>query len=206
VFHLYQTEFTPDAISSPSSVAVSKINLSSSLPGMILQKVRRASFLFMCLGLVAVGMLLGAGWAEKGRTKEEDLILINSIKFRELLSLIHTDYIDKTDTDSLADAALETIVEELDPHSSYISKKDVFAGSVQLESNFEGIGAEFQFIDDTIWVSSVMKASPSEKAGLKAGDKILFVDIISTRASICASRLKGTCTHMVSPSKSALKA
>jgi len=124
-------------------------------------------------------MLLGAGWAGKGRSKEEDLILINSIKFRELLSLIHSDYIDKTDTDSLADAALESIVEELDPHSSYIPRKDVFAGSVQLESNFEGIGAEFQFIDDTIWVSSVLKGSPSEKAGLKPGDKILFVNRIA---------------------------
>ena len=146
---------------------------------MILRKVQRASFLLMCLCLIGVGMMLGAGWAGKGRTKEEDLILINSIKFRELLSLIHSDYIDKTDTDSLADAALESIVEELDPHSSYIPKKDVFAGSVQLESNFEGIGAEFQFIDDTIWVSSVMKGSPSEKAGLKAGDKILFVNRIA---------------------------
>ncbi len=78
---------------------------------MILQKVQSASFLLICLCLVGVGMMLGAGWAGKGRTKEEDLILINSIKFRELLSLIHSDYIDKTDTDSLADAALESIVE-----------------------------------------------------------------------------------------------
>jgi len=129
--------------------------------------------------LLATGMLLGAGWASKGRSKEEDLILINSIKFRELLSLIHSDYIDLTDTDSLADAALESIVEELDPHSSYIPKKDVFAGSVQLESNFEGIGAEFQFIDDTVWVSSVMKGSPSDKSGLKAGDRILTVNRIA---------------------------
>ena len=123
-----------------------------------------------------IGVMMGTIWAGKGRSKEEDQILINSIKFRELLSLIHSDYIDHTDTDSLADAALESIVEELDPHSVYISKKDVFAGSLQLESNFEGIGAEFQFIDDTIWVSSVMKESPSEKVGLQAGDKIVFVN------------------------------
>ncbi len=132
----------------------------------------------LCILLIGTGMLLGAGWSNRGRTKEEDLILINSIKFRELLSLIHSDYIDATDTDSLADAALESIVEELDPHSSYIPKKDVFSGSVQLETNFEGIGAEFQYIEDTIWVSSVMKGSPSEKAGVTAGDKILSVNRI----------------------------
>jgi carboxyl-terminal processing protease len=126
-----------------------------------------------------MGILLGTVWVGRNRSKEEDLILINSIKFRELLSLIHTDYIDATNTDSLADAALESMVEELDPHSYYISKKEVFSGSIQLESNFEGIGAEFQFIEDTIWVSSVMAESPSEKAGLRSGDKILTVNRIA---------------------------
>ena len=125
-----------------------------------------------------LGILLGTVWIGKNRSKEEDLILINSIKFRELLSLIHTDYIDATNTDSLADAALESMVEELDPHSYYISKKEVFSGSIQLESNFEGIGAEFQFIEDTIWVSGVMPDSPSEKTGLQSGDKILTVNRI----------------------------
>jgi len=126
-----------------------------------------------------LGLLLGTVWVGRNRSKEEDLILINSIKFRELLSLIHTDYIDATNTDSLADAALESMVEELDPHSYYISKKEVFSGSMQLESNFEGIGAEFQFIEDTIWVSSIIPESPSEKAGLQAGDKILTVNRIA---------------------------
>lgn len=124
------------------------------------------------------GMIMGAGWMGKDRTKAEDLILINSIKFRELLSLIHSDYIDITNTDSLADAAMESMVEELDPHSYYIPRKEVITGAIQLESNFEGIGAEFQFIDDTIWVSAVLKGSPSERAGLKAGDRILKVNKI----------------------------
>lgn len=123
-----------------------------------------------------VGLLMGAAFSGRNRHKSEDLILINSIKFRELLSLINTDFIDATDTDSLADAAMESLIEELDPHSVYIPKKEVFNGNVQLESDFEGIGAEFQFIDDTIWVSSVMKESPSEKGGLLPGDKILSVN------------------------------
>lgn len=126
--------------------------------------------------MLVAGIFLGAGIANKSRSKEEDLILINSIKFRELLSIIHSDYIEPTNTDSLADAALESIVEELDPHSSYLSKKDAFSNNAHLESNFEGIGAEFQFIDDTIWVSGVVKNGPSDKAGLKAGDKILTVN------------------------------
>jgi len=138
-------------------------------------------FRLLCTALLfgGLGILLGTVWVGRNRSKEEDLILINSIKFRELLSLIHTDYIDATNTDSLADAALESMVEELDPHSYYISKKEVFSGSIQLESNFEGIGAEFQFIEDTIWVSSVMAGSPSEKAGLQSGDKILTVNRIA---------------------------
>ena len=137
---------------------------------------RLATLAFLIWG---VGMLMGTAFSGRNRTKTEDLILINSIKFRELLSLIQTDFIDPTDTDSLADAAMESLVEELDPHSMYIPKKNVYAGSVQLESNFEGIGAEFQFIEDTIWVSSVMKNSPSELGGLQAGDKIISVNKIS---------------------------
>lgn len=126
--------------------------------------------------LVGAGVLMGAVWSGKGRSPEEDQIVINSIKFRELLSLIHTDYIDPTNTDSLADAALESLVEELDPHSSYVPRQEVFATGVQLESNFEGIGAEFQFIDDTIWVTSVVADGPSQRAGLVPGDKIISVD------------------------------
>lgn len=130
----------------------------------------------VALVILAAGILIGAGIAHKGRSKEEDQILINSIKFRELLSVIHSDYIEQTNTDSLADAALESIVEELDPHSTYLSKREVFTNNTALESNFEGIGAEFQFIDDTIWVSGVVRNGPSEKAGLRAGDKILTVN------------------------------
>lgn len=135
-------------------------------------------FAIVAVLIWGIGMLMGTAFSGRNRTKTEDLILINSIKFRELLSLIQTDFIDATDTDSLADAAMESLVEELDPHSSYIPKKEVYAGSVQLESNFEGIGAEFQFIEDTIWVSSVMKESPSEKGGLQPGDKIISVNRI----------------------------
>lgn len=132
-----------------------------------------AGFVFLAV------VLMGAGWMGKGRTKEEDQILINSIKFRELLTLIHHDYIDHTDTDSLADAALESLIEQLDPHSVYIPRKEVFAGNMQLESNFEGIGAEFQFIEDTIWVSGIMENSPSQKGGLLPGDRIIAVNKVA---------------------------
>jgi carboxyl-terminal processing protease len=165
------------------------------LPEMIFRKLRRSMpYMAFTVAVLGMGILMGAGWAGKGRSREEDLILVNSIKFRELLSLIHSDYIDPTDTDSLADAALESIVEELDPHSSYIPRKEVFSGNAQLESNFEGIGAEFQFIDDTIWVSGVLKDSPSEKAGLKSGDRILTVNHIAV-SGVNISQLE--LTHLV---------
>jgi carboxyl-terminal processing protease len=129
------------------------------------------------LALIILGALLGAGWAGK-RDSKEDQILINSIKFRELLSLINSDYIDETNTDSLADIAIHSLISELDPHSSYLPKKEVIPGLVPLESDFEGIGAEFQNINDTIWVSSVLKGSPSEKAGLKPGHRIIEINKI----------------------------
>ncbi len=151
----------------------------STLPGMpsFLKRFKFRHLLPVMLVLAAMVWIAG-NRPGQNKSKEEDQIIINAIKFRELLSLIHTDYIDKTDTDSLADAALTTLIEELDPHSVYIPKKEVFEGTTQLESQFEGIGAEFQFIEDTIWVSALTEDSPSEKAGLQIGDKILKVNRI----------------------------
>jgi len=67
-------------------------------------------------------------------------------------------------------------LEKLDPHTAYIPASDRQIADSQLESNFEGIGIEFNIIKDTIYVVSPISGGPSEKAGLMAGDKIIKVD------------------------------
>ena len=71
---------------------------------------------------------------------------------------------------------IEDIVEELDPHSVYIPAQQIQAISESMKGNFEGIGVQFFMHKDTIAVVRILKGGPSEKAGLKSGDRILIAD------------------------------
>ncbi len=68
------------------------------------------------------------------------------------------------------------MISTLDPHSSYISADEVQAMNEPLEGNFEGVGIEFAIIRDTLTVASPISGGPSEKVGIRAGDKIVGVD------------------------------
>ena len=85
-------------------------------------------------------------------------------------------YLDTLNFPSITDRVLQGIVKELDPHSLYISAKDVKAMSEPLEGNFDGVGVEFALILDTLTVQATVPGGPSEKVGIRAGDKIVKVD------------------------------
>ena len=68
------------------------------------------------------------------------------------------------------------MLQELDPHSTYIAAKDVQRTNEGLQANFEGVGIAFQIVDDTISVTEVIVGGPSEHVGLQIGDKLLKVD------------------------------
>lgn len=85
-------------------------------------------------------------------------------------------YLDTVNFTNITDKAMEAIVKELDPHSMYISAKDVKAMNEPLKGNFSGIGVEFAIINDTLTIQSTIPGGPSEKVGIKAGDKIIKVE------------------------------
>lgn len=123
---------------------------------------------------IATGVLIGATMVNTGDGKKD---LYQSIyKFREIVSYIDRNYVDEVDTDDLVETAINDMLEKLDPHTSYIPAKDQELVSSQLEGKFEGIGIEFNIFHDTIYVVSPLSGGPSEKVGLKAGDKIVKVD------------------------------
>ena len=97
-------------------------------------------------------------------------------KLGQALFFINRMYIDTVNLDNLTDNALVAIMKELDPHSSYISAKDMKAMNEPLEGNFDGIGVEFALINDTLTINSTIPGGPSEKVGIRAGDKIIKVD------------------------------
>lgn len=100
----------------------------------------------------------------------------NQGKLEELLRYIESKYVDSTDRDQLVEDAINTILGQLDPHSSYIPANDLEYANDQLEGNFEGIGVEYLMMEDTMVVVSPLPGGPSEAAGILSGDKIVEVD------------------------------
>src|SRR6185295_11122454 len=110
---------------------------------------------------------------------------------QEVLDLVRLKYVDAINTDTLADDAIEEMLTHLDPHSIYIPASRLQEINEDLQGNFEGIGVEFQIIDDTVHVTSVLPEGPSDKAGLQAGDQFLKVgDSLVAGTKINADRIK----------------
>ena len=97
-------------------------------------------------------------------------------KIKRLINYIEYDYVDEVDTDSLLDVTISDMLGKLDPHSVYIPPKDHDRITETMNGKFVGIGIQFRMIKDSLTVLSVIKDGPSEKAGIKAGDRILMAD------------------------------
>ena len=96
-------------------------------------------------------------------------------KLEELLRYIEARYVDEVDRDELIQKAIDNILKELDPHSTYIPSDQLQRINEGLDGSFEGIGIEFLIVEDTIVVIRPTKDGPSDKAGIIAGDKIVSV-------------------------------
>ena len=101
---------------------------------------------------------------------------MNAQKLATTLYLIENFYVDTANMDKVTDDAIVAALKELDPHSAYISKKDVEKANEPLVGSFEGIGVTFQLIRDTITVISPTAGGPSEKVGIMAGDQFIKID------------------------------
>ncbi len=97
-------------------------------------------------------------------------------KIEELIRYVDAKYVDDVSRQRLMEEAIGAIIHELDPHSSYISAEELKRVNEQLEGSFEGIGVEFMMFDDTLTIVSVLAGGPSEKTGLKVGDKIIGIN------------------------------
>jgi len=95
---------------------------------------------------------------------------------QEVIDLVTLKYVDPIATDTLGENAIDGMLSHLDPHSLYIPPADLTEVNEDLQGNFEGIGVEFQIFDDTVNVMNVLAGGPSDKAGLKVGDKFVRVD------------------------------
>ncbi len=110
-----------------------------------------------------------------GQIKEQSLRL-NSLKFEEILTYVNRMYVDDVDSDDLTNHAIVSMLEKLDPHTSYITKEDVKDANQRIDGNFVGVGVRFQILKDTLIVVEAIPGGPSEKLGIRAGDKIIKIE------------------------------
>jgi len=129
-------------------------------------------------GMLAIGVFLGAR-LNTTFIQSKTFFTSRSTQFNklsEIISYISNEYVDTIDQKTLVDNSIEKILQQLDPHSSYIPAEDLQAVNESLEGNFEGIGIEFYILEDTIMVVSAISGGPSEAVGILPGDRIVKVN------------------------------
>ena len=125
---------------------------------------------------VVVGILIGTFYANHFSGNRLSIINSSSNKLNNLLHIIDDQYVDTVNVNDLVEKAMPQILAELDPHSVYISAKDVQQANDDLRGSFSGVGIEFTIRQDTLRVQQVINNGPAERAGIIAGDKIVTVD------------------------------
>ena len=139
------------------------------------KKSNRFMPLMMAL-CVVIGIIVGSFYSNHFSGNRLSIINTGTNRINNLLHIIDDQYVDKVNLDSWVEDAMPKILTELDPHSVYISAKDVEAANQDLQGSFSGVGIQFVIRQDTIHVQNVIQNGPAERAGILAGDKIVMVD------------------------------
>src|SRR5690606_38964494 len=98
------------------------------------------------------------------------------VKLGRLIDYIDYEYVDYVNTDSIVDVAVNSILENLDPHSVYLSKQETERIAENMKGDNVNIGVNFFMYRDTVSIVNVIDGGPGKYAGLKSGDRILSVD------------------------------
>lgn len=125
---------------------------------------------------IAVGIFIG-GNLDFNDTSDR-LFTSNSKKdkLNRLIDYIDHEYVEDVNTDSIVDVTVNGILHNLDPHSVYIPKDELQGVTENMKGDFVGIGISFYTYKDTITVIRTIEKGPSERAGLKGGDRIISAD------------------------------
>jgi carboxyl-terminal processing protease len=121
----------------------------------------------------AVTYFIGTG---QFRSQEKIIQEEQVLKLNHVLDVIESHYVDSVDRKELIETSISSMLAKLDPHSAYISSKDVERQNEELQGHFGGVGIRFIILRDTLMITNIIPNGPSEVAGLKVGDRILEVD------------------------------
>lgn len=147
-------------------------------------KLYRHSKRAMLLPLVAAISLAGGIWLGMGMegvpqkeiVKETVYQVKPSDKLDTIFNFIERDYVDPVDIDGLKERVIPELLHWLDPHSAYMPPKEFERVEENMQGAFEGIGVRFRIERDTVVVVETIQGGPSERVGIRAGDRIITVD------------------------------
>lgn len=129
----------------------------------------------------SLGIYLGFFLTRNAAQSETSIVAPNHTttpysKLNEVLHLIDEAYVDTIDKSKMMEDILPVILKDLDPHSIYVPKEEVESMNEDLEGSFSGIGVQFNILNDTVMIVDVIAGGPSERQGLRAGDRIVKVN------------------------------
>lgn len=127
--------------------------------------------------MLAIGVFVGM---KIQNAVSDDKISSQVRKFNDALEVTSRYYVDDVDSQKLTEDAIKGMLNGLDPHSVYISADQLKRVNEDFQGSFEGIGVEFDIVNDTLTIVSPISGGPSEKLGILAGDKIVKIDGVSS--------------------------
>ena len=130
---------------------------------------------FLVVSLI-IGLVLGMNLQSRKQLSFLHRQLNNNNKLGVIMTLIEGNYVDSVDSKKIVELAIPDILKQLDPHSIYIPAKEMQGVSEEMSGNFSGIGVQFSIQNDTIMVIDVVSGGPSQKLGIRAGDRIVTVN------------------------------
>lgn len=135
--------------------------------------------LLLAAGVVAgllLGQFLGRNSLESRMRNVLQGLSLPTNKLTYTMALIEREWVDSIPMDTLAERVIPLLVSELDPHSAYIPASEMQRVNEPLEGEFDGIGVVFNMATDTVIVLNVIPSGPSDRAGVRAGDRILRIN------------------------------
>ena len=137
----------------------------------------KKKFIPLLLGIAIAGGILIGG--KLNFTDSPDRLFTSNSKkdkLNRLIDYIDHEYVDEVDTDSIVDVTVNSILDNLDPHSTYIPKENLESVTENMKGDFVGIGVSFYTHRDTVTVIRALEGGPSLKAGIKGGDRIIMAN------------------------------
>ena len=119
--------------------------------------------------LIITGIFIGTEITKKQSNNQNE-------KINNIINLIETHYVDTVDTKQIQESLINSILTDLDPHSTYINAENFTSIEEDMQGSFSGIGIQFNIINDTIIVIAAISGGPSEKLGIISGDRIIKVE------------------------------